>query len=678
MDDFLVAYPVYAQFIRGLSTTALSARSLIIKACQAQYWPELSDAGRSTLLEMIIKHPPVLLRVPNHGRILKSLDLIEVIPYYNLDLQDPLESAIILDICRGLPLPDFEVAEARLASWIKEISLSQGTAYTTSKVDWRVIFDPAFHSSSLFEGADPNPNMARKIYHQLVQFRDQFNGRRLYPRCTHKNMSRSTRRSYEDTFDDDLENTSIFGQDDWQRIYHETGHMVEGCCEMRQKWYPAQAKPRTYFAMGGTAYRRCRHLQGFFTDLVNVFAPTNQTTRLQPDRLYIDPDSRHHHVHARVYDMSNFTSGMQEQKFFMEYLASFFQGVIIEIVDEREGLLYQDLGELLLEYNDDCVDGPLLSLERWDAELTEAFPHGLASLLGIFGNLMTCTVAHYLIMSPLVHDDEEINVAGDDGVLPEDEFDTQRIQEAWDVVGSCAREKTFRGDEAGAICLKRPIVENLPHLVTTFNIIPPTVAMATAYLSGKSDSRYSFFDIQDIPVNRRISIVGKDLIRFLRSAYLRKYCDIERLHEVYVGFCKLVKKYQPAIEFMESGLGTFGTEYFWPISPKLYEFDALSPRHCLVLYHSPHSMNVRHLERVSVESTSLCVVGDTATGNLTPRLSMLKRFGYLDVIEVMDDLVGYTEIMRYWNILLSPSVYVPVVYEFCVLRDIPAAFLEWV
>jgi hypothetical protein len=372
--------------------------------------------------------------------------------------------------------------------------------------------------------------------------------------------------------------------------------------------------------------------------------------------------------------MSNFTSGMHEQKFFMDQLVWFFSGVEVEVVDERDGLILMDLGVMLEEYGTHCVYGPMLSLERYDVEMTESFPHGVASLLGIFGNLMTCTVAHYFIMSPLVNNEEEINIAGDDGVLPEDEYDTLRIQEAWDIVGSCAREKSFRGDEIGAICLKRPIVENLPNLVTTFNIIPPTVALASAYLSGHTDSRYSLFGLEDMSLNRRISIVGKDLMRFLRSAYLREYKDIERLFEVYVGFCKLVAKHTP-VKFVVAGLGG-PRKYFWPVPPNSYDFLSLSPRHCLVLYHSPPRILADRMESTNM-SGPLLKSGDSAEGNTSPRFSLLERLGYIEKEAIQEELTEYRDIAEYWRKLLDPKVYYPTVYTFTVLKDLPVAFLGW-
>lgn len=671
LNDFIITYPVYTQFIRGVSTIPLTARSLIIKACQAQVWP--SDPENSTLYRMIEKHPDVMIRAPCSDNGLRRLPLIDIIPFFSLDLQDPLESAIILDICRGMPLPKEEVQKTRDSSWAKEITLSQGTAKERSQVNWDVIFDPSCHNLPLFPSAEPNPNMARKIFNQLVRFREQVRGRRYYPRATHKNMSRSTRREFESQFHS-LDGTPIFGQDDWQRVYHHTGCYLEGCCEMRQKWYPSGAKPRTYFAMGGRTYRRCRHLQVFFTDLVNAFVPTNQITRLQPDRLYTDPESRHNHLHYRVYDMTNFTSGMHEQKFLMERLARFFKGVEVELVDERDGLIVVDLGELLEEYNTHCVVGPLLSLERYSAEMTEEFPHGVASLLGIFGNLMTCTVTHYFIMSPLVFDEEEINIAGDDGILPEDEADTLRIQEAWDIVGECAREKTFRADEVGAICLKRPIVENLPGCVTTFNIIPPTLALASAYLSGRTDPRYSFFGLDELSQNRRISVVGRDLMRFLRSAYLRDYQDTERLTQIYRGFCALVIKHT-SLDRVTPGLEGNG-RYLWPISPQHYDFLSISPRHCLVMYHSPAYILAERMETMNLQG-ELSVTGDEAIGNMSPRIKLLERLGYIESEAVKEELVEYRAIADYWRRLLDPKVFYPTVYKFSVCRSIPPAFVGW-
>lgn len=669
---FCLAYPRYRSAIRTIATLPLSARTLLIKACQAQSWP--APDSFSTLRNMINKHPDVLVYEP----LPQYLPFGEFAPHFNLTFRDPLESAIILDICRGTPLPSFQdVYEAQSLSWAKEIKLVYGTK-REARVNWDVFFVEGCQELPIADGVPPNPSMARRIHHQLKRFRDSTRGRRFYPRATHRNMSRSTRRDYEGATGQSLDGIPIFGQDNWAKHYHDTGVQVEGACEMRQKWYHSGAKPRTYFAMGGKAYKSCRFLQDFFTDLVDFFLPTNHKTRLQPDRLFLSSRFDKEEPHFRIYDLSNFTSNMSEQSRCLSSLEKFFQGVDVEIVDERYGPLAVDLGQLLSDYVEDCVDRPEVSLERYpgfsisEGELHDCIPHMVASLLGIFGNLMSCTFAHYLMVSPVVKDEGEVNVAGDDGILPEDAANPEPVHRVIDLVGSCAMEKTFRGDEESAIALKRPIWEDLPHLRTTYNIIPPSLVRCVQTLdSNFSDPRYPpVFEQRSF--NEGLDVVGKDLLRFLRSAYLRRYSDVIRLSEVLEGFEKLVKK----IRGKRPQSGTRGTQgYTWPIHPFVYEFLETPPLTVLLVNNAPRWLWAPKLEKRPVYQDTDLYSGLSFESNSSPKLKMLELFGYVEKEEVKELLEGHY-VLNFLGMLAAP-VYIPTVYTFSVVKDVPEAFQGW-
>jgi hypothetical protein len=92
-------------------------------------------------------------------------------------------------------------------------------------------------------------------------------------------------------------------------------------------------------------------------------------------------------------------------------------------VDERIGPVEEDLGDLVLDYAIHCVEKPPLSIERYDPSFEDiTFYHEVASMLGIFGNLMTCTFAHGVVVgmsSPDVDSNQVYNCAGDDGLIPE-------------------------------------------------------------------------------------------------------------------------------------------------------------------------------------------------------------------------------------------------------------------
>jgi hypothetical protein len=487
-------------------------------------------------------------------------------------------------------------------------------------------------------------------------------------------MSRSTRRQFEKTFNSSLSDHPIFGQDDWERVYHEFGITLGGDCELRQKWTPAVAKPRTYVAMGGKAYKPSRFLQDFFTDLVNLFPATNHITRLRPSRLRISMDNVLN-GHYRIYDLSSFTSNMRQQKSFCFVLKEFFRGVTVTVVDERYGPLDYDLGDLLQEYYEVCVDGPDLSYERCifeDLKDPKTRRHARASLLGIFGNLMTCTIAHYLILSPTVNSDEEINIAGDDGLVWEDLLNKYLVDKTILLVGDYAQDKTYRSDESGAVCLKRPILEIPPSLYLLHNIVPPNLGVSLSYLLGENiDPRFQIIFDEELTMEERVSVVGKDLLRFLESCY-EKGVSMEEAREVFVGFGKLVNKslgFQPRHGNMRALKG-----YVWPLDPATYDYYTVSPQfiYAFVCCQSLE-FNVRRVEPIL--ASSLRYSGNSFKGNSDQRLVLLERLGYLEKSPINECLVGLDSILMWVRHQKNFSSLPPILYEYKCVKDIPSCFL---
>lgn len=619
----------------------------------------------------MLSHPSVLIRMSNGFRSAPLLDLAGI---FSWDISDPLSSAILLDIMRALPLSFDEVQKAKVSSWNKELVLVF-TKARPSQIRWELFFDDKLSSLStpIHDDLTGNPQHMANIRSHLYFFRRKYIKRRhtLYPRATHKNMSYGTRRDYEFREQVSLEDVPIFGQDDWQRYYARTGIMLDGGCEMRQKWYPSGAKPRTYFAQGGTTYSKSRFLQDFFTELANTFTPTHHDHRLNPSRL--------RGIHGTtgdffIYDLSNFTSNMNEQKYFVEHLATFFEGVEVELLDEREGFVLSDLGEMLREYTETCVFGPLLSLERNPNFRGEhdLHPHGIASLLGIFGNLMTCTVAHYLIVSPTTDGVDSQNIAGDDGNKDEDPLNNFESRVAISLVGDYADDKCYKGSDPHAVCLKRPILQQYPSLTLLENIVPPSLITSVAYLLGRNpDSRYSFIGIEGMTVNKRVSTIGKDLYRFLTSAFNKGLHDLTEVYLVYEGFTNLVQK------FLLSTIRPSLAPYFWPANPLHYDFKKDHPGLVLltlrseVLFHE-----IPLLRRIPCDEQSLVTPGDIQRCNSDGRLKLLERLGYLEKEEVsfFGDL---SQSWAHWLWRLKiVRVRVPNVYDYSVVEQVPARFVH--
>jgi len=658
-------YPDYRILIRQSVTLSLKARSLVVKACQAQSWPVDPNSTLYKLMDPI----KIILYLGPRNQL--CLPLLDYAPHYRFEF-DELTSTILLDIMRGLEVPEFERKEAVLASWAKEICLSESKK-RESAIRWDYIFD---FQAPLDEPIDvagllpSNPTSLRMIRNRLQVFKRRYSKtiRILHARATHKNMSRGTRRDFERKTDIDLEGVAIFGQDDWQRYRARTGDDLEGYCEIRQKWYPSGTKPRSYFTQGGVAYKHSRFLQTFFTQLVNGFPSTNHISRLQPHRLAGNMD-RENPAYL-VYDLSNFTSNMSEQQYFVWELAKFFLGVIVIVLDEWDGYIYRDLGELLFEYHAYCVDEPELTYERFDPLREDPIRHGIASLLGIFGNLMTCTLAHWIIISPTC-DEDEANVAGDDGLKPEDVLDNYESRLSISYVGDFAPDKVYRQD-SHAVCLKRPFTDSYPTCFLGLSIIPPTAVTAMAILQGEQfhDPRYIRIFDSSMTHRKKINVIGKDMMRFLRSCFEAGYQDSSLVYSVWRGYGNAIKSYIPDFDPNEPTLSPI-----WPVSPAGYEFTEHDPIAVLVVRARGIVQRIPVREELSDDPTVERKSGEVFECNLSPRLSLLRRLGYIEEETVEYDPTEQ-EAVRYWVDKLSKKKgLVNKLSRFTVAVDIPDRFM---
>lgn len=676
MPFVFLCYPTYKRVARAITELPFKARSLLIKQCQAQY--DISyplPTPTPTLVKLLDAHPPVVVSDIHGTAQHKVLNLRDFFSYFELSVADPVQSPILLDLLRGMTVTKQDANVLKHDGWIKEISLAESCSRVA-----QINFRPFFQSIPDFV----HPDIPYDII-TLIRIRNCF--RRLrdniirskklwYPRGTHKNMSWSTRRSFEEHFGEgSLDGVPIFGQDDWQRIYNLYGIKLDGDVELRQKWYPSQAKPRTYAAMGGTAYDKCRFLQDFFTDLTDCLPPTHRIHRLRPGRLFIPPwggDPCY-----RIYDLASFTSNMIEQKNFCEALAEFMDGVTVTIVDEVEGPVERDLGEMLREYNDACIFGPSVSLERTPTYMDrhhKTVEHATASLLGIFGNLMTCTVAHYLLLSSVTDSFDENNTAGDDGLVLEYPFTSVFIDLCMSFVGSWEESKCFKSTEEGAICLKRPLVQIGLELEQGINIVPPTLSNAASYLQGKSvDDRFEFYSL-DMTVEDRVSVVGTDLMRFLRSCWRYQYPDLDMIYNVWKGFERLASSSIGRGVAHSVQMGTLRS--IWPSDPKSYDFYRIDPLLMFTMYWSNRSTSLRLREEREFDVFRLREENQTVVGNSTRRLVLLERLGYIEREDVMME-VDPIELPGIQYLRMTRSDLPPLVYRYTCVRDIPECFMYY-
>jgi hypothetical protein len=144
---------------------------------------------------------------------------------------------------------------------------------------------------------------------------------------------------------------------------------------------------------------------------------------------------------------------LTEIRNFLWHLAVFFQGTIVYILDTKDGIIPIDLGQYLFDYLDVCNTYPEVDVHRCpgvDEEFYCPLFH-FCGMLGVPGNISSCTLLHGLYLATLVCDLYSCRCVGDDAfVLLEMGRDDQHI---WldffhgvQMLGAVEEEKTEKWD----------------------------------------------------------------------------------------------------------------------------------------------------------------------------------------------------------------------------------------
>jgi len=216
-----------------------------------------------------------------------------------------------------------------------------------------------------------------------------------------------------------------------------------------------------------------------------------------------------------IYDYASFTSALADFKSFVFELGTFCKGRTVKIFDTHTGVEEVDLGDIILEYNALCNHDPLFSIHRIEgvdsAHPRCIVPHRVAGMLGIYGNIVGCTVLHGLVSISIVGDDNKANTIGDDGAVKynEEDISTAEVKECLNTIGSIAEEKfelwdkdEMQSEESlGWHYTKRPITVD-HHIVVTqwmpdFPILP--------VILGIKDGQHTL-PVQDFISRRRLAI----------------------------------------------------------------------------------------------------------------------------------------------------------------------------
>lgn len=578
-------------------------------------------------------------------------------------IRSPVLSSIILDMCRSAPLSYSEIEETKLASWGKEISVCERHERALN-FDYECWFSQDAYSRPLCAGTPPNPKMARRIHSALVDWKRKVCSRILYPRMSRKSVSRSTVRSYEDIFNRRWVSSQDEGgvqmtQETIERIHHETGVALDGACEIRQTWSTSQTGPRTYFASGGFAYQKSKYIQEIASILTDQLDTTHPITRLSPGRLRLRGDNKY----LRIYDLTAFTSNHWECKHFLDRLADWCRDDWVSIVDPLEGEVQVCLGDLISEYNQSMNYRAEYSLERICHEFFEMLEyHNQAGFLGIYGNINFSTFVHGGSLLMCVEEEDEANTAGDDAHYAEEhgnEYLSDRIILS---NGLFEYTKLFRGDQAGAVCLKRGLTTVEGRIFPKKMLVFPSFAnlgLIFGYLSPQ-------FPPKVYQKTSPVDIVCTEIFRFLRGLFLSQVDqDLDIILEL------LTAIYESARLPKYGELPPYGHRLIPALPDTTASMISITPLEVLLHYHFSGGAILPKFHTEFDDDESLdhhLYADDQWVGTMTKKLRYLDVLGYVDSEEITEALWG---IRAYERLVDMYSGLGTKTYRFRLLKDVP-------
>jgi len=403
-----------------------------------------------------------------------------------------------------------EIGRIYTQSFIKEMRVMESVRRITT-----INYNPYFgaYDEQIHPMIAANPAIAKYIHQGIDKWIATAKKRVLFPSISSKTVSKATSNLVRSLYPDYVP----FGKGgitpiDLERIYHNEGYMVGGPCEMRQKWYPSNLQPRTYYAMGGDAFHTSKYLADLFVELCDILPATNRLFRVDPSRIAVRSPSGN----VAYYDLASFTSNLHEHSEFMHRLASYCSGHMVQLLDSKSGIVTVDLGELVHVYTVQNLEKPEYTIPAKYGDSSQVHHHNVAGFLGVYGNIATATFLHGIVMAMLHTELDENNVAGDDGLDVTEDVDY--TLEVVGLLGEVHDEKTFRDSEGCCIHLKRPVARIGERLHHGTLVVWPSLEQGQEVV----DARYPY--IREYTRREKKDAVAGSVTALLRSLV---YLDLE-------------------------------------------------------------------------------------------------------------------------------------------------------
>jgi len=501
--------------------------------------------------------------------------------YSDLFLQH-LSCSIIsqgLRIAPGIDAEDYQqLFEATVA---KELTASVNR-FIHVRLDFRCILsaDAAHRSIPFSERLPPSEEVASDTYMRFSSLRSRLSNRILFPRGGSKTVGARVADHFWESywalgqeFKHDGTSRSGTGQvtvDDCLRLYQETGGYPDGPVEVRSSWKYSQINPRVYYARGGDVQGPAQYMQEVVNIIIDEFPEVHRLNRFSPPRNPLSDDDV-----EIIYDYSSFTSTLDAVVPFVDSLSQFFDGVIVRLVDPREGIVHMDLGRLFEEYNRVCNNYANFDISRLSLlESDSVFQH-TCGMLGVEGNIFLATLLHGLHLrflcgldrSKCVGDDARFHHKTTDGCLSSS--DTEYAHWVLQGIGDLNPDKLTKfealvdPDLQVFRYIKRPLHRNRDIMIEGLLITLPSQIPVL----GKLDNYHTVLPTSAHPCRN----IFKQIVRFLDTLCVHSIGISENVEDdshailIHLSYLqRLLREKDPAGEFSDIGRTNLKTQYRIP------------------------------------------------------------------------------------------------------------------
>jgi hypothetical protein len=421
-----------------ISSMPLALRKATVTVSRVQVSPTRDTRVYSRLSKEL--STPYVYRLRGGIEALRTLEqLLSPVHAY---IESPILSGYISMMARNLPfLRITDIEEAFKAGVSKEMQAAT-EVYYPARPDWNCILSKSVQyrsTHSLLPWYTADPNVHTELFRRFQGTKAQLANRRLYPDYSKKTIGREATANLElctRNLEDSYANSTL----GLEQLYHRRGIQIAGYTECRWAWKYGELKPRIYYARGPDQYYSSRYIQDPFNIILDAFPMTNRRERFFTSSMQFRLEET-----VFIYDFWSFTSSLHDIRYFTEDIAKFYEGIDIEVVDTREGPITIALSAMIREYNAHCNCDPKFDVSSlsWDRSVEEEVLTHNAGMLGVPGNISSCTLEHGLHLVEVLGS-MNAKTVGDDAVggavLPEP-VNRRNLEDDLSNIGRLSKDK---------------------------------------------------------------------------------------------------------------------------------------------------------------------------------------------------------------------------------------------